>query len=121
MLHGMTSVNRTLHRPASISLLAGTGVTDCPDAGIGQDRAEVLRELPGAVADQEAEVPGAVTGVRQERLRICWVVHGPSGCAVIPGICRQPLPSSTTSRQYKRRCARRCCERTAWPPPDDPA
>ena len=83
-----SSVNRTLHRPASISLLAGTGVTERLDAGIGQDRVEVLRELPGAAADQETEALSAVTEVRQERLRICWVVHGPSGCAVIPRICR---------------------------------
>jgi hypothetical protein len=76
-------VNRTLHRPASISLLAGTGVTERLDAGIGQDRVEVLCELPGAVADQETDVLGAVTEVRQKRLRICWVVHGPSGCAGI--------------------------------------
>jgi hypothetical protein len=39
---------------------------------------KVSGELPGAVADQEPEVPGVITEVHQE-IAICWLVHGPSG------------------------------------------
>jgi hypothetical protein len=45
------------------------------DTGGGEDRVERVGELPGAAADQEAEVRGAVPEVIR-RLRICWVVHG---------------------------------------------
>ena len=37
------------------------------------------------------------------RLRICWVVQGPSGLAVTPRICTERAPTSMTNRQYRRR------------------
>ena len=36
------------------------------------------------------------------RLRICWVVHGPSGFAVTPRICTYREPTSITKKQYRR-------------------
>jgi hypothetical protein len=36
------------------------------DAGAGQDRVEGFGELPGAVADQELEVPAVIAKVHQE-------------------------------------------------------
>ena len=38
----------------------------CCDTGAGQDRVEGVGELPGAVADQEPEVGGAVAEVQQK-------------------------------------------------------
>ncbi len=56
------------------------------DAGAGQDRVKRRGELPGPIPDQEPEVCGPVPR-SITRLRICCTVHGPSGFAVIPGMC----------------------------------
>jgi hypothetical protein len=56
------------------------------DTGSGEDRVEGCGELPRPVADQEPEVRGAVAEAVR-RLRICWVVQGPSGWAVTPRMC----------------------------------
>jgi hypothetical protein len=66
--------------PFGVSVRARTAGRDlrCRDAGAGQGRAGGAGELPGPVADQEPEVLGVIAEVHQE-LRICWLVHGPSG------------------------------------------
>ena len=54
---------------------------------IGQHLAERCRELSGPIADEESE-PGDMFAEVMTRLRACWVVQGPSGCAVTPRMCR---------------------------------
>jgi hypothetical protein len=49
------------------------------DAGGGEDRVERLRELPGAVADQEPEVRGAVSEVDQE---VAGLLGGPRSIGI---------------------------------------
>jgi hypothetical protein len=71
------------------------------DADASQERVEGHGELPGSVADQEPEVRGAIAEIIK-RLRICCVVHGPSGFAVTPRICTYREPTSITNRQYRR-------------------
>ena len=57
------------------------------DARICEHRVERGRELPGPIPDQDRNratcSPRSMT-----RLRACWVVQGPSGCAVTPRMCR---------------------------------
>src|SRR5215831_8272620 len=74
--------------PFGMSVRARTAEWDlrCRDADAGQSRVEGVGKLPGAVADQEPEVRGPVTE-SMSKLRICWVVHGPSGWAVTPRMC----------------------------------
>ena len=57
------------------------------DTGICQHFVERGRELSGAIADEEPEPPG-VFAESMTRLRACWVVQGPSGCAVTPRMRR---------------------------------
>ena len=49
--------------PLRVSVRARTSGRDLhrPDTRAGQDRVERIGELPGAVADQELEVRGAIT------------------------------------------------------------
>ena len=60
---------------------------DHVDAGIGQHRVERGRELSGPVADENRNRP-TCSARSMTRLRACWVVQGPSGCAVTPRMCR---------------------------------
>jgi hypothetical protein len=71
------------------------------DTGAGQGRVEGCGELPGPVADEEPEVGGVIAEVHQG-LRICCVLHSPSGCAVTPRMRTQRLPTSITNKQYSR-------------------
>jgi hypothetical protein len=71
------------------------------DADAGQQRVQGRGELPGPVPDQESEVRGAIAE-SINRLRICCVVHGPSGFAVTPRICTYREPISITKKQYRR-------------------
>jgi hypothetical protein len=91
------------HEPFRISVRSRAAWRDLHglDAGISQDRVKRRGELPGPVPDQEPEVRSAVPQV-QHRLRICCTVHGPSGFAVIPGMCTLRLPASMMNRQYRR-------------------
>ncbi len=75
------------HEPLRIGIRAGALGRDLDglDTGIGQDRVEGVGELPGPVANRE---PTARSPRSIRRLRICCVVHGPSGFAVIPGCGR---------------------------------
>jgi len=57
------------------------------DARIGQHRVERGRELSGPIADQESEPPDVLAEVHDE-VAACWVVQGPSGCAVTPRMGR---------------------------------
>ena len=56
------------HEPFRISIRAGTSGADLHggDAGTDQDRVKGAGELPGAVADQEPEVRGAIAEVHRE-------------------------------------------------------
>ena len=56
------------HEPFGKGVCPRTSGRDlhCLDTGGGEDRVERIGELPGAVADQEAEVCGAVPEVHQE-------------------------------------------------------
>jgi len=56
------------------------------DAGVGQDGVEGVGELPGPVADEDLELIGPVAKVH-EQVAACWVVHGPSGLAVMSRMC----------------------------------
>jgi hypothetical protein len=64
------------HEPFGIGVRPRTAGRDLQrfDAGAGQDRVERCGELPGAVADQEPEVRGAVTEVHQ---KIAGLLGGP--------------------------------------------
>ena len=76
------------HEPFGVGVRARAPGRDLHhlDTGAGQDRVEGRGELPGPVADQEPEAAApAPRSIR--RLRICWVVHGPSGWAVTPRMC----------------------------------
>jgi hypothetical protein len=53
--------------------------------------------LSRAVADEEPE-PGAVVAEVHHEVAGCWVVQGPSGCAVTPRRCRERLLTSITNR-----------------------
>jgi hypothetical protein len=68
---------------------------DHADAHIGQDRVERRCELAGPVADEEPEL---VTRSPRSmiKLRICWVVHVPSGFVVVPSRCTDRLATSRT-------------------------
>jgi hypothetical protein len=72
------------------------------DARIGEHRVERGRELSGAVADEEPDCatcsPSSIT-----RLRACWVVQSPSGCAVTPRTCRERSVTSSANRTWSRR------------------
>ena len=57
------------------------------DTRIGHHRVEGSRELSGPIADQESEPPDVLAEVHDE-VAACWVVQGPSGCAVTPRMGR---------------------------------
>src|SRR5208282_632726 len=66
------------------------------------------RRRPGAAMTCDPD-PGPAAPVTKPAalwcpawLRICWVVHGPSGWAVTPRMCTQREPTSMTNRQYGR-------------------
>jgi hypothetical protein len=69
------------HEPFGIGVRPRTAGRDLQrfDAGAGQDRVERCGELPGAVADQEPEVRGAVTEVHQ---KIAGLLGGPRSVRV---------------------------------------
>jgi hypothetical protein len=66
------------------------------DAHIGEDSIERCCELAGSIADEElnsvTRSPRSIT-----RLRICWVVHLPSGLVVVPSRCTDRLGTSNTN------------------------
>ena len=67
------------------------------DTRLREHRVERARELSGVVADEEPET-GGVVAESIIRLRACWVVQGPLGCAVTPRTCRERLLTSITNR-----------------------
>jgi hypothetical protein len=73
------------HETFRMGIRAGASGRDLHgfDVGGGEDRVEGCGGLPGAVADQEPEVRGAVAEVHQEVADLLGV-HGPSGLAVTP-------------------------------------
>jgi hypothetical protein len=72
------------------------------DSAASQERVEGRGELPGSVADQETRKSAAGSPRSIKGLRICWVVHGPSGFAVTPRICIYRESTSITKKQYRR-------------------
>jgi len=71
------------------------------DAGGGEDRVERIGELPGAVADQEAETGGAFPEVYQE---VADLLHGPGAVRMggDPEDMNVAEPTSMTNWQYRR-------------------
>ncbi len=76
------------HEPFRIGIRARAPGRDFHglDADASQERVEGPGELPGPIPEQEPEVSSATAEIIK-RLRICCVVQGPSGFAVIPRLC----------------------------------